>query len=80
MPLLRARVDLAAMAEKGYSAFHKAQALLEPHDQIIECRIQDTRWEGVLPLYRESVGVFYRPSRLVKGNLQVQPLRLGVDQ
>ena len=31
---LRARVDLGAMAMKGYSAFPKAPALLEPHHQI----------------------------------------------
>ena len=32
---LRARVDLREMAMKGYSAFPKAPALLEPHHQII---------------------------------------------
>ena len=32
---LRARVDLRAMAMKGYSAFPKAPALLEPHHQIV---------------------------------------------
>ena len=31
---LQARVDLGAMAVKGYSAFPKAPALLEPHQQI----------------------------------------------
>ena len=36
---LRASVDLGAMAMKGYSAFHKAPALLEPHHQIISCFI-----------------------------------------
>ena len=30
-----ARVDLGAMAMKGYSAFPKAPALLEPHHQIV---------------------------------------------
>ena len=39
---LRARVDLGAMAMKGYSAFPKAPALLEPHHQIVQCHIQDT--------------------------------------
>ena len=43
---LRARVDLEAMARKGYSAFPKAPALLEPHHQIVKCHIQDTRFEG----------------------------------
>ena len=41
---LRARVDLGAMAMKGYSAFPKVPALLEPHQQIVYCHIQDTRW------------------------------------
>ena len=30
-----ARVDLGAMAIKGYSAFPKVPALLEPHHQIV---------------------------------------------
>ena len=42
MPLLHARVELGAMAMKGYSAFPKAPALLEPHHQIVLCHIQDT--------------------------------------
>ena len=33
---LRARVDLGVMALKGYTAFPKAVALLEPHYQIVE--------------------------------------------
>ena len=32
---LRARVDFGAMAIKGFSAFPKAPALLEPHHQIV---------------------------------------------
>ena len=32
---LWARVDLGAMAMKGYSAFHKTTALLEPYHQIL---------------------------------------------
>ena len=32
---LRARVDLGAMAMKGYSAFPKTPALLEPHHQMV---------------------------------------------
>ena len=51
---LRARVDRVAMARKGYSAFPKAPALLEPHDQIVLCHIQDTRWGGLTPLQRSS--------------------------
>ena len=58
----QARVDQGAMAMKGFSAFPKAPALLEPHHQIVYCHIQDTHWWGVLALYREAVGVFYSPS------------------
>ena len=32
---LRAKVDLGAMAMKGYSTFPKARASLEPHHQIV---------------------------------------------
>ena len=32
---LRDRVDLGAIAMKGYSAFPKAPAFLEPHHQIV---------------------------------------------
>ena len=32
---LWARLDLGAMAMKGYSIFPKAPALLEPHHQIV---------------------------------------------
>ena len=39
---LRARVNLGAMAMKGYTAFAKASAILEPHHQIVSCHIQDT--------------------------------------
>ena len=39
---LRARVDLGAMAMKGYFAFPKASPLLEPHQQIVKCYIRDT--------------------------------------
>ena len=56
----RARVDLGAMAIKGYSAFPKAPALLEPHHLIAQCHNQETRC-------REAVGVFYSPNRL--GNM-----------
>ena len=33
--LIRTRVDVGAMAMKGYSALPKAPALLKPHHQII---------------------------------------------
>ena len=46
---LRVRVDLGEMAIKGYSAFSKAPALLEPHHQIVWCHNQDTRWGGSYP-------------------------------
>ena len=42
----RARENLGAMIIKGYSGFSKPPALQEPHHQIVQCYIQDTRWEG----------------------------------
>ena len=56
---LWARVDLGVMAMKGYSAFPKALALLEPHHQIVYYHIQDTPCGGDggggLPLCRGAV-------------------------
>ena len=69
---LRAREDMGAMSITGYSEFPKASALLEPYHQIVLCHIQDTRWEGVLPLCRRAVGVFYNPSRLGKHGVSIQ--------
>ena len=43
---LRARVDLGAMAIKGYSALPKAPESLEPRHEIVYCHIQDTRMGG----------------------------------
>ena len=61
---LQARVNLGAMAMKGYSAFPKAPAILEPRHQIASCHFQDTHWGGSYPLCKEAVGVFYSPSWL----------------
>ena len=61
---LRAKVDLGAMAMEGYSAFPTAPALLKPYPQIVKCHMQDT-FKEPLPLYRDAVGKFYNPSRLV---------------
>ena len=61
---LRARVDLGAMAMKGFSAFPKATA----SDCLVS--YQDTRWGRVLPLCREEVGVFYSPRRRGKSVLR----------
>ena len=47
------RVDLGAMAVKGYAAFPKAPALLKPDHQIVKCHIRDTRW-GILPLCKHK--------------------------
>ena len=49
---LRARVELGVMAMKGYSAFPKTLALLEPHHQIVQCHTQDTCWWCLTPLQR----------------------------
>ena len=63
---LWARVDLGAMPMKEHSAFPKSLALLKLHHQIVEYHIQNTRRKGVLPLFRDVVGVFYSSSRLGK--------------
>ena len=47
--------------DKGFSAFYKAPALLEPHHQFVLCHILDTRW-GFIPLQPSS-----------KRNLQLPP-------
>ena len=60
---LRTKVDLGAIEMKGYSIFPKAPVLLKPHHQIVYGHIR-TLVEGVLPLCRDAVRVFYRPSRL----------------
>ena len=53
---LWAKVDPGAMALKGYSAFPKAPAFLEPQHQIVSCHVQDTRSEGgdLISLQRSS--------------------------
>ena len=43
---LWARVDLRAIALKGYSVFPKAPALLEPHNSDGLMSYQDTCWGG----------------------------------
>ena len=63
--MLPFRADLGAMAMKGYSAFPKAPASLEPHHQIVSCHKQDTRWGGCTPLQMWA-GVFYSPNQLGK--------------
>ena len=63
----QARVDLGAMAMKGYSAFPKVPASLEPHHQIVYCHIQETHWgRGLTPLQRCSWCTLQPPSRLGK--------------
>ena len=47
---------------KGYSAFPKPPASLEPYHLIVLYHIQDTYWEGSLT-YKGTVGVFYSPSQ-----------------
>ena len=49
---LRARVDLGAMAMKGYSAFPKVPALLKPHHRIVSYHLQDIHWGSITPLQR----------------------------
>ena len=51
---LRARVVLGVIAIKGCSAFPKVPALMDTHHEIVLCHIQDTRWEGLIPLQSSS--------------------------
>ena len=51
---LQVKVDMGALAMKGYSTFPKTPALLKPHHQIVKCYIRDTHWWGS---YR-SAGLF----------------------
>ena len=68
----RARMDLGAMAMKGYSVFPKAPALLEPHHQIAYCHIQDTRCgEGLTPLQRNSRCIL-QPQPTGQWNFEIQ--------
>ena len=60
---LWARVDLGAMAMKGYSTFPKAPALVEPCHQKID--VTSMTLGGILPLCRDAVSVFYSTSQLV---------------
>ena len=61
---LRARGDLGTIAMKGYSAFPKAPALLEPLHQIV-CVISRTLVGGILLIYGEAVGAaFCSPNRI----------------
>ena len=67
------------MVMKGCSAFPKTPVSVEPRHQIVSCHIEDTRWVGFLPFFREAVDVFYRPSQL--GNLiySLTKLRINCD-
>ena len=58
---LRVRVNLGAMAMKGYSAFPKALALLDLTIRLFSviCRTLINGGGGVLPLCRDSVDVLY---------------------
>ena len=63
-----ARVDLGAIAMKGYSAFAKAPALLKPHHQIVLYNFQDFRWGGLTPQQRSSRCI-QQPQPIVKSSL-----------
>ena len=42
---------------KGYSTLPNVLALLECHNEIVLYHIQDTRWVGILSLFRDAVGL-----------------------
>ena len=64
------------LGQSGPGSNHNKGVLCIPQSSSItgtspsDCLVsyQDTHWEGVLPLCREAVGVFYNPSWL--GNTQ----------
>ena len=53
-------------SNERYSAFSKAPALLDPHHQFALFHIQNPcgGGGGVLPLYRDELGIFYSLRRL----------------
>ena len=62
---LGVRVDLEAMAVKGYSAFPQAPEFLEPNHSNVFRHIQVTRWWwGLILLYRQTFRVCYSCSQL----------------
>ena len=72
---IRVRVDLVVMAIKGYCAYRKTPALLEPHHQF-SVIFRTLIW-GDLPLSREAVGVFSSPHGLGHAFPFDYPLELG---
>ena len=56
---LQVRVYLGVMKMKGYSTFPKVPALLEPHHQIVLCRIQDTCRRGGYYSSTEMQSVYF---------------------
>ena len=75
---LWARVDLGAMAMKGYSALPKAPAILEPYHQIVYCHIQDTHCGGSYPS-AEMQPVYSTAPANWASPYQVLPLWARVD-
>ena len=59
---VHARVDLGAMATKGYSSFSRAPTLLDLTFRLFS--VNPGNLLGVLTFCRYAVGVFYSPSRL----------------
>ena len=66
------------MALKGYTAFPKTSASLEPHYKIF-CFIIKTLVGGALLLRRDTVDVFCSPCRMGHGTLVGEVLTLTED-
>ena len=68
---LRARVDLGAMAMKGYSTFPQGSSIAgtSPSDCLVSYPGQSLG--GILPLCRGAVGVFYSPPPQPTGQYSV---------
>ena len=57
------------MAMKGYSAFPKVPALLEPHYQNFECYIQDINFGGLPPTQQGCTQSILQPQATGLSNL-----------
>ena len=62
---------------EGIPCILQTPALLELHNQIVLYQIKDTRCSGVLPLWRDTVGVFYNLGQL--GFISIGQERLKIN-
>ena len=79
---LRVRVDLGALARKGYSAFLKAPALLDPHHQMVKCHIKvyssvPADWAGTLwEIDNYKYFEIFEPDTLIQAKMKLEVTNL----